>query len=48
MALQKAELEKMLRRGGTDAWAVDFNKDLVNKDFSDPTEVMNDKSAPST
>jgi len=33
MAMQKAELDKMLRRGGTDPWAVDFNKDLAGKDL---------------
>ena len=44
MAVQKAELEKMLRRGGTDPWAVDFNKDLAGKDLSDETENMKDKA----
>jgi import inner membrane translocase subunit TIM17 len=44
MALQKAELEKMLRRGGTDPWAVDFNKELAGRDIADPTEVMKYKA----
>ena len=25
MAIQKAEIEKMMRRGGSDPWAVDFD-----------------------
>ena len=33
MAMQKAELDKMMRRGGTDPWAVDFNKNLEGKDI---------------
>ena len=33
MAMQKAELDKMMRRGGTDPWAVDFNKSLEGKDI---------------
>ncbi len=34
----------MLRRGGTDPWNVDFNKELAGKDLSDPTESMKDKA----
>ena len=45
MAMQKAELERMMRRGGTDPWAVDFNKELAGKDLSDPTETMKDAAA---
>ena len=45
MAMQKAELEKMMRRGGTDPWAVDYNKELHGKDLSDPTETMKDNAA---
>jgi len=44
MAMQKAELEKMLRRGGTDPWAVDFNKDLAGKDLSNETETLKDSA----
>ena len=44
MALQKAELDKMLRRGGTDPWAVDFNKDLAGKDLQDETETLKDSA----
>jgi len=35
----------MLRRGGTDPWAVDFNKELAGKDLSDPTETMKDSAS---
>ena len=35
-------MEKMMRRGGTDPWAVDFNENLAGKDLTDPTEVMKD------
>ena len=28
MAMQKKELERMLRKGGTDVWANDFNTEL--------------------
>ena len=45
MAMQKAELEKMMRRGGTDPWAVDFNKELAGKDLTDPTETMKDTAS---
>ena len=45
MAMQKAELERMMRRGGTDPWAVDFNKELAGKDLSDPTDVMKDNAS---
>ena len=44
MAMQKKELEKMMRRGGTDPWAVDFNQELAGKDLSDPTETMKDSA----
>ena len=27
------KIEKMMRRGGTDPWAVDFNKDLEGKEI---------------
>jgi len=43
--MQKAELEKMMRRGGTDPWAVDFNKELAGKDIADPTETMKDSAS---
>ena len=36
MAAQKKELEKMMRRGGTDPWAVDYDTNLAGKDLSDP------------
>ena len=42
MAMQKAELEKMMRRGGTDPWAVDFNKNLEGKDIADDRETLKD------
>ena len=35
----------MLRQGGTDPWAVDFNKELQGKDLSDETETLIDKAA---
>ena len=38
MAMQKKELERMLRRGGTDVWANDFNSELGGKDLSNPDE----------
>ena len=34
----------MLRRGGTDAWAANYNDELAGRDLSDPTEVMKDKA----
>ena len=34
----------MLRRGGTDAWAVDYNPELAGRDLMDPTETMKDKA----
>ena len=40
MAMQKAELDKMMRRGGTDPWAVDFNKNLEGKDIQDSSETL--------
>ena len=45
MAMQKAEMDKMMRRGGTDPWAVDFNKNLEGKDIADPTETLRDVAA---
>ena len=42
MKIQRAELEKMMRRGGTDPWAVDFNKDLSGRDLTDNTETLSD------
>ena len=45
MAMQKAELDKMMRRGGTDPWAVDFNKNLEGKDIQDASESMKDAAA---
>ena len=45
MAMQKAEMDKMMRRGGTDPWAVDFNKNLEGKDIADPTETLRDAAA---
>ena len=40
--MQKAEMMKMMRRGGTDPWAVDFNKELEGKDIQDEAEVLRD------
>ena len=40
-------MEKMMRRGGTDPWAVDFNKDLSGKDLTNPTDFMQDIGAKS-
>ena len=40
--MQKAEMDRMMRRGGTDPWAVDFDKNLEGKDISDPTESLKD------
>ena len=45
MAQQKAEMDKMMRRGGTDPWAVDYNKELSGRDLSDPLDTMIDKAA---
>ena len=42
MRMQKAMIEKQMRRGGADPWAVDFNPELSGKDLTDPTEVMKD------
>ena len=47
MAMQKAEMEKMMRRGGPDPWAVDFNPEQEGKDLSDPAEVLKDSAASS-
>ena len=30
--MQKKEIEKMLRRGGQDPWAVDYDKNLADRD----------------
>ena len=38
MAAEKKKLEAMLRRGGTDPWAADFNQDLDSKDLSNKAE----------
>ena len=40
--MQKAYMEKMMRTGGTDPWAVDFQEQLAGKDLTDPTEKMAD------
>ena len=40
MALQKAELERMLRRGGANPWETEYKEDMVGRDLSDPTERM--------
>tara|TARA_B110001450_G_C17399318_1_gene391006 strand:- start:33 stop:200 length:168 start_codon:yes stop_codon:yes gene_type:complete len=45
MAMQKAEMEKMMRRGGTDPWAVDFNKNLEGKDIQNDAESLRDSAA---
>jgi len=42
MAAQKAEMEKMMRRGGSDPWAVDFNQEMSGKDLTDPNDTMKD------
>ena len=44
MAQQKQEMEAMMRRGGSDPWAVDFNKELAGKDIENPTDNMIDKA----
>ena len=31
-------MEKMMRRGGPDPWATDFNPNLAGKDLTNPTE----------
>ena len=40
--MQKAMIEKQMRRGGSDPWAVDFDPNLAGKELSDPNEVMKD------
>ena len=45
MAMQKAEMEKMMRRGGTDPWAVDFNKNLEGKDIQNEAESLRDAAS---
>ncbi len=44
MAQQKAEMDQMMRRGGSDPWAVDFNKELAGKDIENPTDTLVDKA----
>ena len=34
-----------MRRGGTDPWAVDFNKSLEGKDIQDASENLKDAAA---
>lgn len=45
MAAQKAELDKLLRRGGTDPWAVDYDAKIAGKDLQDPDHQMKDNAA---
>ena len=33
-----------MRRGGTDPWAVDFDKELAGKDIQDASENMKDSA----
>ena len=40
MELQKKEIEKMMRRGGNDPWAVDFNEKYAGKDLTNPDDTM--------
>jgi hypothetical protein len=40
MAMQKAELERMLRRGGSNPWETEYKEDMAGKDLSDPNERM--------
>ena len=35
----------MMRKGGTDPWAVDYDEKKAGKDLSDPTEIMKDNAA---
>ena len=44
MAMQKAEMERMMRRGGSDPWAVDFKPEMEGKDLSDPNDKMKDNA----
>ena len=48
MAMQKAEMEKMMRRGGTDPWAVDFKQEMSGRDLTDPNDTMKDIAAVSS
>ena len=45
MAAQKAELDKLLRRGGTDPWAVDYDAKIAGKDLQDPDHQMKDNAS---
>ena len=45
MAAQKAELDKLLRRGGTDPWAVDYDAKIAGKDLQDPDHQMKDSAS---
>ena len=45
MAMQKAEMEKMMRRGGPDPWAVDFKAEMSGKDLTDPNDTMKDSAS---
>ena len=45
MAMQKAEMEKMMRRGGPDPWAVDYKAEMSGKDLTDPNDTMKDTAA---
>ena len=40
MEIQKKEIEKMMRRGGNDPWAVDFNEKYAGKDLTNPDDTM--------
>ena len=44
MAMQKAEMERMMRRGGPDPWAVDFKPEMAGKDLTDPNDRMKDNA----
>lgn len=33
-----------MRRGGTDPWAVEFNKELAGKDIADDSENLKDSA----
>ena len=44
MAAQKAELDKLLRRGGADPWAVDYDAKIAGKDLQDPDHQMKDNA----
>ena len=40
-----AEMEKQMRRGGPDPWAVDFKEELSGRDLTDPNDQMKDPAA---